>query len=1423
MQKFIHNALGKSISILTALAMVFGTFATVLLAPQTVLAADSVFSQANPVSVSEGSPKTFSIDATGYENLKLSFDYDSSALDSGSEGDSFTYGYEMSGGDQTDLGTVQGTNGTTTTSDTVSSVSIASTTDGIYFTVTSGNNVAADVVEISNLTVTGDKVDTTAPTVSVTPTPKTLSGEVTFHIEINDANPKSDENKSVWVYLYNTDDGSKKHGEKVDLSSGEGNFTVDTTGLPDGDYTLDVGIVEDAAGNPSGQKDNYFSGYSIQNEPGNPGQGGDAESYSLDSFCDAGNGGQVELEDFQVNEGTVITTLTSGYFDITKVDDGTHHGYKVALTENSSSSIQYVKGTITLPSSAVGSTTAISDVSGDDGIENSKHDDEVTVSSDGSTVTFDIANNVADDIFYIDFETDCGGQTPDEPQVCEAGTMYHLSADGGTEGILYSVDTSGNLGVVHNFNNEFYSSIASDGSGHLYSIDKSTGELVILGTNGVIQSVGMTTGITHGVGMTFNRAGNLYVVDQDNSHFYQIDPTDGSTTDLGTIGGIDIYGGDLVSLPNSDHVLYVSATGEVYEVDVANETATLKGDITASGVDEEISSAMREGLTYYALNETNNQFITFTLDGSNSPVVTSHPENVDDYHNGDGTACQPEFDIHEQPKQICEAPGVLFLDPAQSGPGTTLYSVDTTSGDTSSIYNYNEKYESLAVDAGDTVYSLAGSGDLVTLNDDGTVTNTGTTISGLDDTVGMAFNRAGLLYVIDQQDDQVFEVNVSAGTSTVLGGLSGGLPINGGDLASRQASDNLIYVAPDGDVYEVNPGSETAHKLGTLSNVTHITSLARVGDTFYALDNDGTGNNTDGTHYSFKIDAGGSVTNVQIVDDAGPFQYGDGGSCSLDFIEDEPDESQMCVAPDQRWADSVADFNQGDDVNGDDVASARSDQSEALGPEDPSDDAIDYVSLGFGGSIALEFDEVIPDVSGDDIRIYETSYDDPSFSSHPEKADVYVSADGTNFTNIGTVKLDGMVDINGAVSNVRYIKIVDTSDKTKFGNGAHVDGFDVAGVEALGCGKNDAGGDDSDGTITGMKFEDEDQNGVMNGSEDGLEGWTIIAKPTDLVPVETLTIDSQDEDGATTTHALTAGDRYLVEVEGTYVFDNTNGREADAEYYTTNNFTSRADWAQDNPGEDSRTLDLIVDSNQVNWGPYNADDGHTYTLAFTSDGTPVNFRIFERQSDHYDDNAGSLEVRVYNVTGYATTTDASGDYSFMVDPGDYRVLEVRQSGWVQTTPKNPHYYDVTVSEGENATGKDFGNDDLDDEQTECIENCGGDGGNGDGGNGGGGGGILDPVDHDDNPSSGNGDDGDGDVLADRAGFGKVFTPFAMLGQGGTEDGEVLGAGNFPGLPATGDGSTSGGSNKGWAFGALLGLALIGGGIHAQQKTKQKVS
>jgi hypothetical protein len=147
------------------------------------------------------------------------------------------------------------------------------------------------------------------------------------------------------------------------------------------------------------------------------------------------------------------------------------------------------------------------------------------------------------------------------------------------------------------------------------------------------------------------------------------------------------------------------------------------------------------------------------------------------------------------------------------------------------------------------------------------------------------------------------------------------------------------------------------------------------------------------------------------------------------------------------YASSVFSFVQGNRRDFSAVSPVRSNPSLALGqPEPVVNNVVNFVSLGFGGSITLAFEAPIANGSGNDIRIDEATWGNNTCNNYPEKADVFASQDGTNFIYLGQTCHDGSFDL-GVMSWAKYIRIVDVSNVLSFTSDA--DGFDVNGIECL--------------------------------------------------------------------------------------------------------------------------------------------------------------------------------------------------------------------------------------------------------------------------------------------------------------------------------------------------------------------------------------
>jgi len=160
-------------------------------------------------------------------------------------------------------------------------------------------------------------------------------------------------------------------------------------------------------------------------------------------------------------------------------------------------------------------------------------------------------------------------------------------------------------------------------------------------------------------------------------------------------------------------------------------------------------------------------------------------------------------------------------------------------------------------------------------------------------------------------------------------------------------------------------------------------------------------------------------------------------------------------APVEDGAGEVVSYTPGLRRNGTPVEPARANPANALGvPQNTN--VVNFVSLGFGGSIVLKFDYVVFDNPlSNDIKIVETSFGNPSCTNFPELASVEVSLDGINWTLIGTICQDGEIDITTA-GTIQYVRLTDRSKASAFSGTA--DGYDLDGLIVINqqCGNSDA-------------------------------------------------------------------------------------------------------------------------------------------------------------------------------------------------------------------------------------------------------------------------------------------------------------------------------------------------------------------------------
>ena len=190
---------------------------------------------------------------------------------------------------------------------------------------------------------------------------------------------------------------------------------------------------------------------------------------------------------------------------------------------------------------------------------------------------------------------------------------------------------------------------------------------------------------------------------------------------------------------------------------------------------------------------------------------------------------------------------------------------------------------------------------------------------------------------------------------------------------------------------------------------------------------------------------------IKLVDisdaSAGVFPTQGGDGYDVDGIECLNGSAENTVLEGSFGSATQAWLEQGNRKNGTPVAASRSIKENALGlPQNT--DVVNFVSLGFGGKLILKFDFVVFDQVGNDVKIVETSFGNPSCNSYPEKVMVRGSLNGSDYFDISSedICLDGEIDL-ASYGPIQYLELMDRSALSDFSNSA--DGYDVDGVVVL--------------------------------------------------------------------------------------------------------------------------------------------------------------------------------------------------------------------------------------------------------------------------------------------------------------------------------------------------------------------------------------
>jgi SdrD B-like protein len=195
--------------------------------------------------------------------------------------------------------------------------------------------------------------------------------------------------------------------------------------------------------------------------------------------------------------------------------------------------------------------------------------------------------------------------------------------------------------------------------------------------------------------------------------------------------------------------------------------------------------------------------------------------------------------------------------------------------------------------------------------------------------------------------------------------------------------------------------------------------------------------------------------------------------------------------------------------------------------------------------------------------------------------------------------------------------------------------------------------------IEGVKFEDQNTDGIRELGEPGIPGWKIYL------------FYNNKEVASTTTGA-----------GGAYAFR----LDADAMPIGAGTYSlkeeSREGWHQQRA---PRPIFVSVGAGDTH---FEGNDFGNWRLA-TISGHKFDDSNVNGVWDEGESPLGEWGIQLSN--GETRTTAADGSYSFSVLPGTYTVGETLQSGWRQTTPGGLGTREFTVVSGQVVEGADFGN------------------------------------------------------------------------------------------------------------------------------------
>jgi hypothetical protein len=148
----------------------------------------------------------------------------------------------------------------------------------------------------------------------------------------------------------------------------------------------------------------------------------------------------------------------------------------------------------------------------------------------------------------------------------------------------------------------------------------------------------------------------------------------------------------------------------------------------------------------------------------------------------------------------------------------------------------------------------------------------------------------------------------------------------------------------------------------------------------------------------------------------------------------------LCNPPACVEVSGITFFNQGRQKNLNPIPAVASNPNAVKGPPDaldaPGTDSKSF-SLGFYGFITVKLSADLYDQPGPDLKVWENTENDPLYAAYPERAEVFVSTDNSNWISLGYTnptgscqeKLDWEFDLAGKAAWCRYVKVLDRTNE----------------------------------------------------------------------------------------------------------------------------------------------------------------------------------------------------------------------------------------------------------------------------------------------------------------------------------------------------------------------------------------------------------